>query len=87
MLALSVAAITSIFSIIMARTKPTTRLRALCKAVFNGFVFGVQETKFVLHQLARKYVRAEVFVAWKILKAMDLAPKGSLSYRGIETLC
>jgi hypothetical protein len=36
--------------------------------------------------MARKYVREEVYKPWKILKAMDMAPKGSLNYRGIETL-
>jgi hypothetical protein len=31
-------------------------------------------------------VRQVLYVPWKILKAMDMAPKGSLNYRGIETL-
>ena len=32
------------------------------------------------------YARTEVYVPWKILKAMDLAPKGCLNYCGIEVL-
>ncbi len=80
------AAIVSLMAVIMYKTQPITRLRAICMALFGSFIFGVHEMKLVLHNLIRKYIRAEVFVAWKILKAMDLAPKGSLNYRGIETL-
>ena len=68
------------------KTRPVTRLKVLCKILFEQYLFGYNETKFIFHQMARKYVREEVYKPWKILKAMDMAPKGSLNYRGIETL-
>ncbi len=46
-------------------------------------MFRVQELKLVLYQQVHKYIQKEVYVPWKILKAMDLAPMGSLKYRGI----
>lgn len=80
------SAIVALLAVIMSKTQPITRLKVLCRVIFGGYLFGVQETKLVLHQLARDYGRNEVYKPWKILKAMDLAPKGSLNYRGIETL-
>ncbi len=80
------AAIFCIMAVIMKGTKTINQLKAVCRALFESFIFGAHETKLFLHNMIRKYVQAEVFVAWKILKAMDLAPKGSLNYRGIETL-
>lgn len=79
-------ALLALMAVVMAYTKPINRLRILVKVLFQNFIFGVDATSSVLSSLVRKFVRSSVFVPWKILKAMDLAPKGSLNYRGIETL-
>ena len=79
-------ALLALMAVVMAYTKPINRLRILVKVLFQNFIFGVDATSSVLSSLVQKFVRSSVFVPWKILKAMDLAPKGSLNYRGIETL-
>ena len=80
------SALVAVMAITMAYTKPISRLRLLCKVLFDCCIFGVEETRSVLLSLTRKFVRTEVFLAAKILKAMDTAPKGSLNYRGLEVL-
>ncbi len=70
----------------MQKTRSVTHLKVVCKVLFESFVFGYHETRLVFHQMVWKYVREEVSKPWKILKAMDMAPKGSLNYRGLETL-
>jgi hypothetical protein len=79
-------AILAVMAIVMAFTKPIKRLRTITKVLFDCCIFGADETRSVLMTLTRKFIRSEVFVPWKILKAMDMAPKGSLNYTGIEVL-
>lgn len=80
------AAICALLAVIMQKTRSVTHLKVVCKVLFESFVFGYHETRLVFHQMVWKYVREEVSKPWKILKAMDMAPKGSLNYRGLETL-
>jgi len=86
MLSMVSAAICAVMAVIMSKTRNVTRLKVVCKVLFEMFLFGYDETRFVFHQMARKFVREEIYKPWKILKAMDMSPKGSLNYRGIETL-
>lgn len=86
LMALVATALLALMNVLMAFTKPIKRLRVLCKVLFEQCVFGEEETRSVLTSVVRKYVRSEVFVPWKVLKAMDLAPKGSLNYQGLEIL-
>jgi hypothetical protein len=65
---------------------PTRQVALFRQQEFDSYIFGVEETRFILIRLVWKFTRAEVFVAWKILKAMDLAPKGALNYTGLEVL-
>jgi hypothetical protein len=77
------AAILSLMGVIMSRTRPITRVKALSKVLFKNFIFGVKNQRWCC---IKKYVRSKGFVPWKIHKAMDLAPKGSLNYHGIGTM-
>ena len=86
MLSMVSAAICAVMAVIMSKTRNVTRLKVVCKVLFEMFLFCYDETRFVFHQMARKFVREEIYKPWKILKAMDMSPKGSLNYRGIETL-
>lgn len=79
-------ALLAVMAVAMAYTKPVTRLRVVADVLLQNFLFGVDATSSIFTSLVRKFVRSSVFVPWKILKAMDLALKGSLNYRGIETL-
>jgi len=79
-------ALLAIMSVLMAFTKPVNRLRVFTKSLFDYCIFGADVTAIVLRGLARTYARTEVYVPWKILKAMDLAPKRCLNYHGIEVL-
>jgi hypothetical protein len=63
----------AVLVVIMSRTRPIIRLKVVCMALFEYFVFGYHETKLVFHDIACKYVRQEVYVPWKILQAMDTA--------------
>jgi hypothetical protein len=76
----------ALMAVAMAFTKPLSRLRVIVTVLFDNAIFGVEETRFMWMRLARKCTRGEVFLPWKILKAMDLAPRGALNYSGLEVL-
>ncbi len=38
------AGILAVLSILLSRTQPTTMLRAVCEALFDHAIFGVEET-------------------------------------------
>ena len=80
------AAILFIFNIIMYRTQPLTRLRALVEAVFEMEIFGSFQTEKVLKEVSTKYARNTVFLPWKVLKSMDLAINGGINFTGLEAL-
>lgn len=62
------AAIVASMAVVMMYTKPFNHLNAVCRALFESFIFGLLDTNLVLYNLARKFVRAEAFVAWKFLR-------------------
>jgi hypothetical protein len=84
------ALLVSYLAVIMRKTQPVTRLRAVCDALFSNLIFGVEATRTVLGQIYTKHIFVEqrrVFLPWKILRAIDLSIAGSLNYNGVETLC
>jgi hypothetical protein len=79
----------SLLAIIMKRTHPITRLRAVCDAIFGLAIFGVAVTKTVLSEVYKKYIFEEhrsKFAPWRVLRAIDLSSVGGLNFNGIETL-
>ncbi len=83
------AAILALLSVLMIRTHPITRLRAVCEAIFDNAIFGIEATKVALSELYKKYFfveQRERFAPWKVLKAIDLSAVGGLNYNGIEAL-
>jgi hypothetical protein len=83
------AGILVVLSILLSRTQPTTRLQAVCEALFDRAIFGVEATQVVLNEIYQKYFfkqNREMFAPWKVLRAIDLSAVGGLNYNGIETL-
>ncbi len=83
------ALLVSYLAIIMRKTQPVTRLRAICDALFSNVIFGVEATRTVLEEIYNKHFFTEqrrVFLPWKILRAIDMSIAGSLNYNGVETL-
>ena len=79
----------SLMSVLMRKTKPVSRLRVICDALFQNCVFGVEATKTMLSDLYKRFYFQEqrnVFAAWKVLRSIDLSSVGGLNYNGLETL-
>jgi hypothetical protein len=79
-------AILFIFSVIMFRTKPVTRLRSLCEVIFDHEIFGSFTTQRVLKDISRKYARSHIFLPWRVLRSIDLAINGGINLTGLESL-
>lgn len=76
------ALLVSYLAVIMRKTQPVTRLRAVCDALFSNLIFGVEATRMVLGEIYTKHIFVEqrrVFLPWKILRAIDLSIAGSLT--------
>jgi hypothetical protein len=79
----------SFLGVIMRKTHPITRLRAICDLLFEKCIFGVVATKIVLDEIYKKHVAVRhrnIFSPWKILRAIDLSIGGCLNYNGVEVL-
>jgi hypothetical protein len=61
-----------------------SKAQLIAKAVFRQDLFMVQSLPFVINH-AKKWLRNNIFLPWKVLKAMDLAG-GSCNYKEIEVL-
>ncbi len=82
------ALLVSFLGVIMKKTQPVTRLRAVTDALFTNALFGVEATKLVVEELCSKFIsteQREIFKLWKIIRAIDLCMAGSLNYNGVET--
>ncbi len=82
-------AIIGIMSVLMYKTKPITRLRTICQALFENAIFGVDATKAALSEMYKKHFFKEqrsLFAAWRVLRAIDLSAVGGLNYNRLETL-
>jgi hypothetical protein len=83
------ALLVSYLTVIMRKTQVVTRLHAICDALFNKVIFGVEATATVLGEIYTKHINEQhmlTFLPWKILRAIDLSIAGSLNYNGVETL-
>jgi hypothetical protein len=49
------ARILAVLSILLSRTQPIIRLRAVCEAPFNRAIFGVEATQVVLNEIYQQY--------------------------------
>jgi len=90
---LCIAAISSLLvtflGIIMKSTHPKTRLRAVCEALFDNILFGVEATKVALNKISQSKVlevHRKIFLPWKVLCAIDLSIGGCLNYSGVDAL-
>jgi hypothetical protein len=54
------AGILAVLSILLSRTQPTTRLRAVCEALFDRAIFGVEATQVVLNEIYQKYFLSRI---------------------------
>jgi hypothetical protein len=79
-------AILFIFSVVMFKTKPLTRLLSLCEVIFDREIFGSFATQRVIKDISRKYARSHIFVLWKVLRSIDLTINGGINLTGLESL-
>jgi len=79
-------AILIIVNVVMFRTQPITRLRALCEVIFEKELFGSHATEAVLKDVSLKYARRTIFLPWQILRSIDLAINGGINLTGLESL-
>jgi isopentenyl diphosphate isomerase/L-lactate dehydrogenase-like FMN-dependent dehydrogenase len=79
-------AILLLLSIIMSRTQSITRVRALYDVIFTNQLYGPVATETVVKEMSKAYARKHIFIAWKVLRSVDMAINGGINFTGVEAL-